>query len=180
MTRNEFNDIIHNNYRRLYIIAFRILRNQQEAEDVVQEVFIKMWKMKEKLDQYDDAGALAITITRNNCIDILRKWKHIDSEKDGTSVLNMDLSPSPHEQMVNTETSSILNRIIEDLPSNIGKIVRMREIEGLSYEEISLKTETNINSLRVTLSRARSIIRDKYIRYTNETGGTEKAAGAVL
>ncbi len=180
MTRNAFNDIIHNYYRKLYIIAFRILRNQQEAEDVVQEVFIKMWKMKEKLDGYDDVGALAVTITRNNCIDLLRKWKHIDSEKDGAAIQNMELSPSPYDQLVNSETSAILNKIIEDLPPNFRTIVRLREIDGFSYEEIAVKTETNINSLRVALSRARSIIRDKYTRYTNETRGTKKAAGTVL
>jgi RNA polymerase sigma-70 factor (ECF subfamily) len=180
MTRNAFNDIIHNYYRRLYIIAFRILRNQQEAEDVVQEVFIKMWKMKDKLDQYDDAGALAITITRNNCIDQLRKWKHIDSEKDAASIVNLEPSPSPYEQMVNAETSSVLNKIIEDLPANFRNIVRLREIDGFSYEEIALKTKTNINSLRVTVSRARSMIRDKYIRYTNETGGAQKAVRTIL
>jgi RNA polymerase sigma-70 factor (ECF subfamily) len=180
MTRNAFNDIIHNNYRKLYIIAFRILRNQQEAEDVVQEVFIKMWKMKEKLDQYDDVGALAVTITRNNCIDLLRKWKHIDSERDGAEMLNVELSPSPYDQLVNSETSAILYKIIEDLPPNFRDIVRLREIDGLSYEEIALKTETNINSLRVTVSRARSIIRDKYIRYTNETRGTERVTGTIL
>jgi RNA polymerase sigma-70 factor (ECF subfamily) len=79
--------------------------------------------------------------------------------------------------MVNSETSAILNKIIEDLPPNFRDIVRLREIEGLSYEEIAIKTETNINSLRVTLSRARSIIRDKYIRYTNEARGTERVTG---
>jgi len=64
------------------MIAFRILRNQQEAEDIVQEVFMKMWKMGNKLDVYNDPGALAATMTRNSCIDMLRKWKHIDNAKE--------------------------------------------------------------------------------------------------
>jgi RNA polymerase sigma factor (sigma-70 family) len=170
MTREAFNNVIHNQYRKLFIIAFRILRNQQEAEDVVQEVFMKMWMMKEKLDTYKDPVALAVTMTKNNCFDLLRKWKHIDSDKDGAEILNLELSPSPFDQMVNYETAEILHDIIEALPEAFRKIIQQREINGLSYEEIALKNSVNINTLRVTLSRARHIVKEKYLKYTYERG----------
>jgi RNA polymerase sigma factor (sigma-70 family) len=180
MTREAFNDIIHNQYRRLYIIAFRILKNQQEAEDVIQEVFMKMWIMKEKLDNYEDHGALAVTITRNRCFDLLRKWKHIDNDKDGTEVRSQELSPSPHDQMINSETNEILNEIINNLPENFKNVIRLRDIQGLEYEEIASLNDININTLRVTLSRARKIVREKYLKYTYERGKTETITGPVL
>ena len=65
--------------RNLYGYAFRILRNQEEAEDAVQEVFIKLWNMGKKLDEYNSIEALAVTMIKNFCIDQLRKKKHLDS-----------------------------------------------------------------------------------------------------
>jgi RNA polymerase sigma factor (sigma-70 family) len=170
MTRDAFNVIIHRLNRKLFAIAFRIVKNRQEAEDVVQEVFMKMWMMREKLDDYNDTEALAVTMTRNNCIDQLRKWKHIDSEKEAADIRNPDYSPSPHERLVNSETADILAGIIDELPPATRDLVQLREINGLSYDEISKQKEMNINNLRVVLSRARKIIKEKYIKYTNEKG----------
>lgn len=157
-------------------MAFRIIRNRQDAEDVVQDVFVKMWSMGEKLDGYKDAGALAVTITRNNCIDMLRKMKYIDGNVSAYIVRDSGLSPSPHDQLEKNEISVSLTRIIDDLPSHYREIIKLREIDGLSYEEISQMTSININSLRVNLSRARRMIRDEYLKQTDERGKTERTS----
>ena len=157
-------------------MAFRIIRNRQDAEDVVQDVFVKMWSMGEKLDGYKDAGALAVTITRNNCIDMLRKMKYIDGNVSAYTVRDSGLSPSPHDQLEKNEISVSLTRIIDDLPSHYREIIKLREIDGLSYEEISQMTSININSLRVNLSRARRMIRDEYLKQTDERGKTERTS----
>ncbi len=180
MTRKAFNDIIHQHYRKLYLIAFRIIKNRQEAEDIVQNVFIKMWTMGDKLDSYRDNAALAVTITKNSCIDLLRKMKHIDTDISVYNITNVELVPSPHDQLVRIETSAMLTRIIENLPQQYREIVLLREIEGLSYEEISKQKNMNINSLRVNLSRARSMIRDEYIKQTYERGEAERTSGTLL
>ena len=168
MTRKDFDDIIHNNYRKLYFIAFRIIRNQQEAEDIVQEVFTRMWLMGKKIDEYKDVVALSVTITKNICIDQVRKMKHLNGNIDWSEVNKSYLTPSPHDQMVNTETLEILSGIIANLPDQFRTIVQMKEMKGLSYEEIASQTGMNINSLRVTLSRARRIIREEYLKYNYE------------
>ncbi|OFY63965.1 MAG: hypothetical protein A2V64_05755 [Bacteroidetes bacterium RBG_13_43_22] len=180
MTRDAFNDIIDRLNRKLYVIAYRILKNQQESEDVVQEVFLKMWTMKEKLNKYDDITALAVTMTRNNCIDLLRKRKNINSEKNGSDVLTADSSPSPYDRLVSLENREIISEIIEDLPDAWRDLIKQREINGLSYEEIALQSGMNINNLRVVLSRARQMIKEKYISYTNERGKAERITGKVL
>jgi RNA polymerase sigma-70 factor (ECF subfamily) len=180
MTRKAFNDIIHQYYRKLYLIAFRIIKNRQEAEDIVQNVFIRMWSMGDKLDSYRDVEALAVTITKNNCIDLLRKMKHIEADISWHEIPAAEFSPSPHDQLVRNETSAILTMIINGLPPQYRDVVLLREIDGLSYEEISKQKNININSLRVNLSRARSMIRDEYIKQTNERGETKRTSGTVL
>lgn len=168
MTRDVFNEIIHRNNRKFFAAAFRILRNQQEAEDIVQEVFMKMWLMGDTLDEYTDAAALGMTMTKNSCIDMIRKRKFVDTERSGDELPDTDPSPSPYEKMVQAENQSILNRIIDELPPLYRDLVQLREINGLSYEEISAQSGININTLRVTLSRARKIIKAKYLEYVDE------------
>ena len=76
MTRLEFNNQVILLSRKLYFVAFRFLKRQEEAEDAVQEVFIRLWNRLDELDKYSSLEALAVTATRNYCIDILRKEKN--------------------------------------------------------------------------------------------------------
>jgi RNA polymerase sigma-70 factor (ECF subfamily) len=180
MTRKDFDHLIQLQSRKLYGFAFRILRNQEEAEDVVQEVFIKLWNMRDKLYEYKSIDALATTMTKNYCIDLLRKQKHnYKGDYSITDYTNLT-SPSPHEQLENRESGEILNMIIAGLPEIYKIVIKLREIEGASYEEIADKTKQNVNTLRVTLSRARKIIRDEYKKYQYERRGIEKADRKVL
>jgi RNA polymerase sigma factor (sigma-70 family) len=180
MTRAEFNDLVRQYNRNLYGYAFRILRNQEEAEDAVQEVFIKLWNLGRKLDEYNSIGALAITMIKNFCIDQLRKKKHfILHEHNGEDFQNSG-SASPYELMETRESEDILRNIIDQLPDIYKDVIRLREIEGLSYEELAGKTGQNINTLRVTLSRARKIIREEFNKYQYERRGIKEVDRKVL
>lgn len=165
MTRKEFDSYVILISRKLYGLAFRILRKQDEAEDAVQEVFIRLWRMGERLDDYKSIDALATTMTKNYCIDQVRKSRQmvdLDNNYDDLS------ASSPAEIMESSESFAIITEIISGLSSNYREMVNMRDIEGLSYQEISRKTGQNINTIRVILSRARAIIRDEYKKYFNE------------
>lgn len=180
MTRTDFNDLVRQLSRKLYGFAFRILHNQEEAEDAVQEIFIKLWNMGEKLNEYISIDAFATTMTKNYCIDQLRKQKHGYLGEQNNQDYHFIASPSPHEQMENRESNEIIHNIINHLPDTYKVVIWLREIEGLSYEEIAEKTDRNINTLRVTLSRARRIIRDEYNKYQYERRGIKKIDRKVL
>jgi RNA polymerase sigma-70 factor (ECF subfamily) len=180
MTRAEFNDLVRQHNRNLYGCAFRFLHNQEEAEDAVQEVFIKLWNLGRKLDEYNSIGALATTMTKNICIDQLRKKKHfILEEHNGKDFQNLVIA-SPLELMENRESLEIMHNIIDQLPDMYKNVIILREIEGLTYEEIAEKTEQNINTLRVTLSRARKIIREEFNKYQYERRGIKEVDRKVL
>lgn len=180
MTRADFDHLVQQQSRKLYGFAFRILRNQEEAEDVVQEIFIKLWKMGQKLDEYKSMDALATAMTKNYCIDIIRKQSHNYRGDFDVIDYHKVTSPSPQEQLENKESGEILGRIIEKLPDSYRDVIKLRDIDGESYEEISQKTGQNINTLRVILSRARKIIRDEYKKYQYERRGIEKIDRKVL
>jgi len=180
MTRADFNDLVRQHNRNLYGYAFRILRNQEEAEDAVQEVFIKLWNLGKKLDEYKSIGALAVTMVKNYCIDQIRKRKHLVQENlEGLNIVNTD-NTSPSELLENKESGEILYSIIYTLPDIYREAVIMRDIDGQSYDEIVEKTEQNINTLRVTLSRARKMIREEFNRYQNERRGIKEVDRKVL
>ena len=144
MTRTDFNDLIRQHSRNLYGIAFRILRSQEEAEDAVQEVFIKLWKQGSKIDEYNNINAVAVTMLKNFCIDQIRKKKHfIREDQENQYILNIDNS-SPYDLMEKRETENILYHIIDQLPDLYKDAIRLREIDGLSYEEIAEKTKQKI------------------------------------
>jgi len=180
MTRADFNDLVRQHSRNLYGYAFRILRNQEEAEDAVQEVFIKLWNMGDKLDRYNSIGALATTMTKNICIDLLRKRKNIvreDYKELGSK--SADIS-SPYELLESRESVEILQFIINRLPSIYKDAIELKEIQGLTYEEIADKTKQNINTIRVNLSRARKMIREEFNKYQYERRGTKEVNREVL
>jgi len=180
MTRTDFNDLIRQQSRNLYGIAFRILRSQEEAEDAVQEVFIKLWKQGSKIDEYNNINAVAVTMLKNFCIDQIRKKKHfIREDPENQYILNIDNS-SPYDLMEKRETENILYHIIDQLPDLYKDAIRLREIDGLSYEEIAEKTKQNINTLRVTISRARKLIRDEFNKYQYERRGIKQTDRKVL
>jgi RNA polymerase sigma-70 factor (ECF subfamily) len=176
MTREEFTNLVQQLGKKLYYFAFRILHNQEEAEDGVQEVFLKLWKMNEKLADYRSIEALATTMTRNYCIDLIRKNRVIMPV--GTDqVFTVSLTePSPHEYMVLRESDEIIRKIIENMPETSGMLIKLHDLEGKSYEEIAESTGQNINTLRVNISRARKFIRDEFNKYNYERRGNQKAA----
>lgn len=167
MTKKEFDSYVKQMSRNLFGLAFRILRRQDEAEDAVQEVFIRLWKMGERLDGYDSIDALATTMTKNYCIDQIRKSRKLTDLND---MPNNFFTASPADILESSESSAIIAEIITRLSANYREIVRLRDIDGYSYEEISQKTGQNINTIRVNLSRARAIIRDEYKKHFNEKG----------
>jgi len=168
MSRDDFNEYVLQLSRKLYGYAFRILLKQDEAEDAVQEIFIKLWNMREKLSEYNSIEALATTMTKNHCIDQLRKQKNMFHDQSSNQDYYNISSPSPHEQMELKESDDIVRKIIENLPDIYKVVITFHDIEGFSYEEIAEKTGQNINTLRVTLSRARALIRDEFKKYHKE------------
>ncbi len=162
--------------RKLYALAWRILNHREEAEDAVQEVFIRIWKMGEKVREYDSVEALAATMLKNHCIDLLRSRKRRISGEAVLQAVPVPSDPSPSDILEGKESGEIIGMLIGQLPENGRQALNMRELEGLTYEEIAERTGQNVNALRVTVSRARKWLRDEYNRYHYEQKGTEQAS----
>ena len=180
MSEKEFENIVLKSARRLYSVAFRILRTKEDAEDAVQETYLKLWRMRTGLEQYDNIEALSVTIVRNHCLDIIRKRKPEIAACNDSVGLTSDAFPTPFEVIRGAETAETIESILDSMPSNYSEIIRMRDIEGQDYEQIAAALRQSVNNVRVTVSRARKMLRDEYRRVEYEECGYTKSAGKVL
>ena len=98
---------------------------------------------------------------------------------EGIELKGQDNS-SPYELMASRESEDILYHIIDQLPEIYKEVIKLREIDGMTYEEIADKTEQNINTLRVTMSRARKMIKEEFNKFQYERRGTKEVNRKVL
>ncbi len=148
---------------RLYRIALNMLRSVVEAEDTLQDVMVKLWDKRQRLDEYRSVEALAVTITKNMCLDKLKSKKH----KNQLDVQEMELDSgfvTPYRKVELEDSMSVMNEVFEGLPDQQRLLITLRDIEGFSYEEISDQTGLEINNIRVGLSRARKKAREVYMK----------------
>ena len=144
----------------LYRLAYAMLRNREEAEDVVQEIFYRLWSKKSMLHELDSIKAFALKMTKNLCLDKIKGRKHVIGEIEK---MNLQSNHSnPHEKAEADNLIEVVQKIISTLPEQQQLVIHLRNIEELSLEEISTVTEMTVNHVRVTLSRARKNINDIY------------------
>ncbi|BDD11852.1 DNA-directed RNA polymerase sigma-70 factor (plasmid) [Fulvitalea axinellae] len=161
MKVNEFLDIITPMQRKLFRFALRLVDNVSEAEDVVQDVFLKLWKDPAQLRKCRNAEAWCMTMVRNRSLDRLRtevKRKHIDI------VEAWNLShpgPTPHQSAEQNETMARVKGIIADLPDQQREVLHLRDVEGYAYEEIADMTGMNLGQVKVNIHRARRKVREQ-------------------
>ena len=137
----------------------KIIENDADAEDVVQEIFLKLWSMREKLDKYSSIEALAMQMTKNFSLDKLKSQKPSGSELE-TLHLVSDLK-TPAEETEERNNVTYIRKLVNQLPYLQQTIMRMKDIEGYELSEIAEITGSQIEAVRTNLSRARKKIREQ-------------------
>jgi len=158
MTAEEFKSRLLPVKNKLFRLAFILLSNRQEAEDAVQEVYLKMWDMRKDLVKYKSTEALMVTITRNLCLDKLktRKNKAISINQ----AFNISESNDPELAAEEMDMVNIVKQVMQQLPAQQKTVIHLRDVEGYDYEEIVKITGFEMNYVRVNISRGRKKIRE--------------------
>lgn len=143
---------------KVFRMAKRLLVSSEEAEDATQEVLVKLWHKNDNLDEYKSIEAVAMTMTKNYCLDQLK------SKRAGNMriVHNnfTDREAGLQKQVEDKDTWQWVERIMNDLPEQQKLIVQMRDIEEMEFETISAILGMNESAIRTALSRARKTIRE--------------------
>ena len=131
-----------------------ILKSREDAEDALQDVYVKLWRQRDSLAHISNPEAYASIMVRNFCIDRLRtKKQHVELTP------GLEASDTSSSRLEEAERIRAIANAIGRLPSNQRKVLEMRTMQGLTYEEISARTGMSPLSLRVLLSRARKTLK---------------------
>lgn len=167
--RNAFAELVERYKGKIYHLAYRMLGNNQEAEDVVQDTFMRIY---EHLDRYDNAHKFSTWIYRiatNLCIDRLRRRKAVyslDAEYadgeglDGYSVLRSD-DPGPDQQLVLSERQQLIASAMATLPAKYKSAMALKYYQDLSLQEISDILHIPVSTVKTRIHRGRGYLRRK-------------------
>ncbi|MDL2215210.1 sigma-70 family RNA polymerase sigma factor [Dysgonomonas sp. OttesenSCG-928-M03] len=160
MTTIEFKDKYIPYRQKMYRIAYRLLQDTCDAEDLVQEAYIKLWNKKDELNHIENIESYCVVLLRNLCLDFLRSKNrhHMQSTEDvvipDTVVLTNEIERDDDLRHIES--------IITRLPKQQQKIIRLRHFDDYTNEEIEeIMGLTSVN-VRVLLSRARKKIKELF------------------
>lgn len=159
MTQTDFVKLVLPFKDKVYRLARRLLVSKEEAEDATQEILIKLWNNREKIEDYKNVEAFSMTMTKNLCLDRL-KSKQAQNLKIVHSNYQ-DHNVSLQKQVELNDSVDWVSKIMEELPEQQKIIVQLRDIEDYEFDEIAKVLEMNETAVRVALSRARKTIREK-------------------
>lgn len=158
MTAEEFKQEAESMQENLRVIALRYLHNKEDAEDIVQDVLLKLWGMRD--DLHRPVVALARVLTRNFCIDYIRRHPTL---LELNAMKTQDTpSPNPQNEMIDR-----MIKVMELLPPKQQLILKLRHMNGLSFMEISQLTGDSEANVRQILCRARQGVRALYCEDKN-------------
>ena len=179
-----FEQLIKKYDRNVFRIAQHITQNREDAEDVVQDAFLKAYQ---KLDQFQGNSKFYTWIVRIAVNEALMKLRKRKSDKlvsmdedvetdEGTITREFaDWSPNPEQQYNQAELNDILSRTIQGLPASFRTVFVLRDVEGLSTEETAEMLGLSVPAVKSRLLRARLQLRERLSRHFKTKKGNDGA-----
>ncbi|WP_417579394.1 sigma-70 family RNA polymerase sigma factor [Pelagibacterium sp.] len=158
--RNAFRALYARTSAKLFGVSLRILSNRSEAEDALQDVFVKVWQRAEGY-RPDAASPMTwlITIARNNAIDRVRARRPGHTDIDEAFDLE-DSGMTPEQSAMNTDDGNRIDQCMEELKPERAEAVRRAYVEGESYNELADRLGVPLNTVRTWLRRSLLALRD--------------------
>lgn len=147
---------------KLFRIAYALVENKADAEDILQEAYFKLWNKRNELPVIDNPEAFCITLVKNLCLDFLRSPRANRQEEQIEEVFTLATDSSPEKELETKDKEQQIRQLISRLPQNQRQVIRLRGIDDCSMDEIEQITGLNAVNIRVLLSRARKAIREQF------------------
>lgn len=158
MTAKTFKQVYYVFYPKLYRIALRMMENEEDAADMVQEVYCSLWNNRHALIQVETPEAYAVGTLRNRCINKLRQ-----KNKEPINSIPLELvSNSVMHPTHDKEEIILLEKLIARLPEKQRIIFQLRHYDDCEYEEIGQIMGLTVENVRMILSRARKHLREQF------------------
>lgn len=168
--------------QRVYSVAYHFSLKREDAEELSQEIFLKIF---ENLHRYDGSYPLVawvVSLSRNLCIDRYRRKKRERSFRfvsDDAVAPLLQSSDDPAAQAIQKERTKLLFWALSEIPEDLSEILVLRDLEGLAYDEIGKALDLPDGTVKSRLFRARAEVARK-VRERNETSGTRAMATLAI
>ena len=159
MTEKDYNDCVKQYADNVYRFILKNLQHEEDARDVVQTAFEKMWRHKDEVDAAKSKSYL-FTVAYHQMIDHIRKVKRIQLKEEFNETLQIENRPVNNLKKILDEALSRLNETQRSL-------VLLKDYEGYSYEEIGKIMDLNASQVKVYLHRARVQLKDYLVKMEN-------------
>ena len=168
-----FNFLMTKYYPRVYASLFAFTKSKEDSEDLAQQTFIKVWK---KIDSFRGDSAfftwvyrIAINLAKNHVVSSNYKKDKVNISADA---IEMDFAShaNPETDLMHSQSLNNVRSFINGLPESLRTAFTLRESDGLSYEEISLITDTPIGTVRSRIFRARESV----LEFISQESANEK------
>ena len=150
---------------KLFRIAYALVENKADAEDILQDAYYKLWSRREELANVLNPEAFCVTLVKNLCLDYLRSPRANRHDEDVAEAVTLSTDSSPDKEREMQDKVEHIRHLISRLPENQRQVIRLRGIDDCSMDEIEQITGLNAVNIRVLLSRARKIIREQFDKY---------------
>ncbi len=165
MTQSEFLKSVLPIKNKVFRLAKRLLVSREEAEDATQELYLKLWKNKDKLAEYRNVEAFAMTMTKNYCLDRLKSKQASNLTLIHSNYKEKDTALE--KKIEHRDSVNKIHKLIDKLPEQQKLVLQLRDVEEYDFEEISKMLDMKPTAVRVALSRARKTIRQELIKQHN-------------
>ena len=157
-------------YRRpVYHMVYKMVRNENDAEDLTIEAFAKAFKNLKKFNPNYTFSTWLFRIATNHCIDFIRKKKldtfsinsaYSDDNGDEVAIQIRDNNLNPQEEAIKKQKIEIIQMIVTQLPAKYQILVRLRYFKEFSYDEISKELDAPLGTVKAQLHRARELLHE--------------------
>ena len=179
-----FEELVKRYDRNVFRIAQHITQNREDAEDVVQDAFLKAFSNLEQFQEQSKFYTWLVRIAVNEALMKLRRRRpertvsldqEVQTEEDSMPREVADWSPNPEQQYSQAELKDILGKTIQGLPSGFRTVFVLRDVEGLSTEETAEALGLSIPAVKSRLLRARLQLRDRLSKYFKQRKNGERS-----
>lgn len=165
MDAREFKQRFLPHHRRLYRVAYHLTGNAQDAEDLLQDTYLKLWQKRNDLRHEVMAEAYLVTLMQNLFRD-QRRLKRIDTSEDIDDHAEPPDERSLAHAVETQDEARQMEALMDGLPRRDSSILRMHLVEDKSYEEIERDTGLSQGYIRVVMTRAKQKLKQQYLKLT--------------
>ena len=152
-------------HRRLYRVGYHLTGNAQDAEDLLQDTYLKLWQKRDDLREEAVTEAYLVTLMQNLYRD-QRRLKRIDTSEDIEDHADPPDERSLAETIEATDEARQMGTLMDGLPERDRKIIRMHLVEDKSYEEMEQDTGLSQGNLRIIMMRTKQKLKEQYLKLT--------------